>query len=104
MSTTTAPHPTSDGRPREGPRQARRRRGQPGQALEWFDIIVYAFFAVVISKNYFEGAKGGSEYVAMLLTFGTFALSYLIRPIGAMVIGHYGDKHGRKGALSLRSA
>lgn len=72
-----------------------------GNALEWFDIIVYAFFAVVISKTFFEGAKGGNEYVAMLLTFGTFALSYVIRPVGAMVIGHFGDKRGRKAALSL---
>lgn len=73
-----------------------------GNALEWFDIIVYAFFAVVISKLFFEGAQGhGSEYVGLLLTFGTFALSYLIRPVGAMVIGSFGDRHGRKAALTL---
>ena len=73
-----------------------------GNAMEWFDIIVYAFFAVVISKNYFEGAEGhGNEYVGLLLTFGTFALSYMVRPLGAMVIGHYGDRRGRKAALSL---
>ncbi len=75
MSTTTAPTRP----PMDDHAKARAKRAvvaaSLGNALEWFDIIVYAFFAVVISKNYFEGAKGGSEYVAMLLTFGTFALS-----------------------------
>lgn len=74
-----------------------------GNALEWFDIIVYAFFAPVISKVFFEGSKG-NDYVGQLLTFGTFALSYLIRPLGAMVIGHFGDRHGRRSALTLTIA
>ena len=69
-----------------------------GNALEWFDIIVYASFAVVISKLFFPTQSGAT---GLLLTFGTFAISYLIRPIGAMVIGAYGDRAGRKQALSL---
>lgn len=69
-----------------------------GNVLEWFDIIVYASFAVVISKLFFPSADG---VTGLLLTFGTFALSYLIRPLGAMVLGSYGDKAGRKKALNM---
>ena len=69
-----------------------------GNALEWFDIIVYASFAVVISKLFFPTQQG---VTGLLLTFGTFAISYLVRPVGAMVIGAYGDRAGRKQALSL---
>lgn len=69
-----------------------------GNALEWYDIMIYGFFAVVISQLFFPS---DSAFVSMLLTFGTFAISYLIRPIGAMVIGHIGDRKGRKTALNL---
>ncbi|MBB2988225.1 MFS transporter [Terracoccus luteus] len=69
-----------------------------GAALEWFDIIVYASFAVVIAANFFPE---GDETLGLILTFATFAISYLIRPIGGLVIGSYADKHGRKKALSL---
>jgi MHS family proline/betaine transporter-like MFS transporter len=69
-----------------------------GAALEWFDIIVYASFAVVIAKNFFPE---GNEVLGLILTFATFAISYVIRPLGGMLIGSYGDKHGRKKALTL---
>jgi len=69
-----------------------------GNALEWFDIIVYASFALVISKLFFPSGNG---VTGLLLTFGTFALSYVIRPLGAMVLGSYGDKAGRKKALTV---
>ncbi len=97
MSTTTSL--STDVTPEE---RARVRRAvvasSVGNALEWFDIIVYASFAVVISKLFFPTQQG---FTGLLLTFGTFAISYLIRPIGAMVIGAYGDRAGRKQALSL---
>jgi len=69
-----------------------------GNALEWFDIIVYASFAVVISKLFFPSVDG---VTGLMLTFGTFALSFVIRPLGAMVLGNYADKAGRKKALTL---
>lgn len=72
-----------------------------GNALEWFDIIVYASFAVVISKLFFPSDDG---ITGLLLTFGAFAVSYLVRPIGAMVLGAYGDRAGRKNALTLTIA
>lgn len=72
-----------------------------GNALEWFDIIVYASLAVVISRLFFPAADG---VTALLFTFGAFATSYLIRPIGALVLGSYSDRKGRKSALTLTIA
>lgn len=69
-----------------------------GAALEWFDIIVYASFAIVIQKNFFPDG-GGS--LGLILTFATFAISYVVRPLGGILIGSYGDRHGRKKALTL---
>lgn len=69
-----------------------------GAALEWFDIIVYATFAVVIAENFFPETDGT---VALLLTFATFAICYLIRPLGGMILGSYADRKGRKNALTL---
>ncbi|GAA1878690.1 MFS transporter [Paeniglutamicibacter psychrophenolicus] len=69
-----------------------------GAALEWFDIIVYATFAVVIAENFFPESDGT---IGLLLTFATFAISYVIRPLGGMVLGSFADRKGRKNALTL---
>lgn len=69
-----------------------------GAALEWFDIIVYATFATVIAKNFYPDSDPG---FGLILTFATFAISYLIRPLGGMVLGSYADRKGRKNALTL---
>lgn len=69
-----------------------------GAALEWFDIIVYATFATVIAKNFYPDSN---PTFALILTFATFAISYLIRPLGGMVLGSYADRKGRKNALTL---
>lgn len=69
-----------------------------GNALEWFDIAVYAFFARYIAHEFFPTQDPS---VSMLLTFGSFGVSFLIRPIGAIVLGNYADRHGRKNALIL---
>ncbi|CAL8900250.1 MFS transporter [Kocuria varians] len=71
-----------------------------GNALEWFDIIVYSSLAVVISKLFFE-SDGIDRVTGTLLTFGTFAVSYLIRPLGALVLGSFADRHGRRPALTI---
>lgn len=74
-----------------------------GNALEWFDIIVYSSLAVVISHLFFE-SEGMGQVTGTLLTFGTFAVSYLIRPVGALVLGSYADRHGRRPALTITIA
>ncbi len=69
-----------------------------GNALEWYDIAVYGYFAVYISKAFFPN---NDPTISLLLTFGTFGLSFLIRPIGGVVLGVYADRHGRKASLMV---
>ncbi|HEU0217405.1 MAG TPA: MFS transporter [Stellaceae bacterium] len=69
-----------------------------GNALEWFDFLIYGYFAVTIGKVFFPA---GSETAQLLLTLGTFGLSYLVRPLGAIVLGAYADRAGRKAALMM---
>jgi MHS family proline/betaine transporter-like MFS transporter len=66
--------------------------------LEWYDFIVYAFFAVYIAQNFFPGDDPGVDLLKAFLAFG---LGFVIRPLGAIVIGVYGDRTGRKSALVL---
>jgi len=69
-----------------------------GNALEWFDIAVYGFFASYIAHAFFPTEDPS---VSMLLTFGSFGVSFLIRPLGAVVLGAYADRVGRKKALLM---
>ena len=69
-----------------------------GNALEWFDFLIYGYFAVTIAKLFFPT---GNETASLLLTLGTFGASYLVRPLGAIVIGAYTDRAGRKAGLTL---
>ncbi len=69
-----------------------------GAVLEWFDLLVYAMFAVVLAKEFFPTSDPA---VSLLLSLGTFALAWLVRPVGAVVIGAYADRVGRKPALVL---
>jgi len=69
-----------------------------GNALEWFDISVYGYFAVYISKAFFPS---NDPTTSLLLTFGTFGLSYLARPIGGLLLGTYADRYGRKASLMI---
>ena len=67
-----------------------------GNALEWFDILIYGYFAVTISRVFFPT---GSETVSLLLTLGTFGAGYLVRPLGAIFLGAYADRAGRKASM-----
>jgi MHS family proline/betaine transporter-like MFS transporter len=69
-----------------------------GNALEWFDFLVYGYFAVTISKVFFPSVN---ETASLLATLGTFSVSFLVRPIGAILIGAYTDRAGRKAGLTL---
>ena len=69
-----------------------------GNALEWYDIAVYGYFAVYISKAFFPS---NDPTTSLLLTLGTFGLSFLIRPIGGVVLGAYADRYGRKASLMV---
>ncbi|MGF6775722.1 MFS transporter [Paraburkholderia sp. GAS334] len=72
-----------------------------GNALEWFDFLVYGYFATIIAKQFFPTHD---EWLSTLLAIGTFGISFLMRPLGAIVLGIYGDRKGRKAALTLAIA
>jgi len=69
-----------------------------GNALEFYEILVYGYFAVIIAKVFFPAS---SDAISILVTFGTFGISFLARPVGAIFLGAYGDRKGRKAALTL---
>lgn len=72
-----------------------------GNFFELYDFVLYGFFAVPISHAFFPG---GNDVLALINTFITFGVGFLFRPLGAVVIGHYGDRHGRRAALVLTIA
>ena len=69
-----------------------------GNGLEWFDFTVYSFFAVIIAKLFFPT---GNDLTSFLLTVATFGVGFFMRPVGAIVLGVYADRVGRKAALTL---
>jgi proline/betaine transport protein TphA len=70
--------------------------GLYGNALEWYDFLLYASFAPLFAKLFFPTH---SYFISLVSTFGVFALGFLIRPLGGIVLGHYGDKLGRRKTL-----
>src|SRR5258707_8596561 len=72
-----------------------------GNVLEWFDFVVYGFFAVTLAEVFFPT---GNPTVSLLVTFGAFGLAYLVRPLGAIVVCGYTDRAGRKACLLLSMA
>ena len=69
-----------------------------GNFLEMYDFMVFGYYATAIAKAYFPLE---SEFAGLLLAFMTFGAGYLMRPIGAIVLGAYVDKHGRRKGLML---
>lgn len=69
-----------------------------GNVLEWYDFAVYAFLATVLARIFFPS---GDELSALLATFAVFGVGFVVRPLGAIVIGRLADRRGRKIALSL---
>ena len=69
-----------------------------GNALEWYDVLIYGAMAVIIAKLFFPVEN---QTVSLLITFATFGVSFFMRPLGAIVIGIYSDRVGRKAALTL---
>jgi len=65
-----------------------------GGALEFYDFIIFVFFATVIGQLFFPPEL--PEWMKQLQTFGIFAAGYLARPLGGIVMAHFGDKLGRK--------
>jgi MFS transporter, MHS family, proline/betaine transporter len=72
-----------------------------GNVFEWFDFVVYGFFAMTLAEVFFPTSN---PTVSLLVTFGAFGLAYFVRPLGAIVVGGYTDRAGRKAGLLLSMA
>lgn len=70
-----------------------------GGALEFYDFVIYVFYAKLISELFFPSTL--SPFWAMLNTYGIFAAGYFFRPLGGVVMAHFGDLIGRKRLFSL---
>jgi MHS family proline/betaine transporter-like MFS transporter len=72
-----------------------------GNALEFFDFTVYSFVGVLMSRLFFPSASASGQ---LLLVAATFGVGFIMRPVGALVIGIYSDRKGRKAGLLLTIA
>src|SRR6202795_4295475 len=68
-----------------------------GNGLEWFDFVSYGYFASIIAKVFFPAESN----LSLRLTYATFAVGFVVRPIGGILLGAYADRYGRRRALSL---
>jgi MHS family alpha-ketoglutarate permease-like MFS transporter len=73
-------------------------KGSVGNLIEWYDWYVYSAFAVYFSAEFFPKGDPTSQ---LLNTAGIFAIGFLMRPIGSLIMGRYADRHGRRAALTL---
>jgi len=73
--------------------------GWIGSALEYYDFFIYAQAAALVFPNLFFPATNPTA--GIVASFATFGVGYAARPVGAFVLGHWGDKHGRKNVLVL---
>ena len=69
-----------------------------GNGLEIYDFTVYSFFSVIIGHLFFPAS---SDSASLLLAVATFAVGFIMRPLGSLLLGQYADTHGRKAALTL---
>jgi MHS family proline/betaine transporter-like MFS transporter len=69
-----------------------------GNALEWFEIVIYGYFAAIIAQLLFPSED---PTAALLLTLASFGVTFIMRPLGAVVLGGYADRYGRKKALQI---
>ena len=73
--------------------------GWIGSALEYYDFFIYATAASLVFPQIFFPSQNPT--VAIIASLATYGVGYIARPIGALVLGHWGDTHGRKNVLLL---
>ncbi|WP_444436568.1 citrate-proton symporter [Pseudomonas sp. A6] len=69
-----------------------------GNALEWYDFIVYGFLSSLIARLFFPAE---SAYASLLMALATFGVGFFMRPVGGVLLGMYADRKGRKAAMQL---
>src|SRR5215468_4002566 len=72
--------------------------GTAGNVMEWYDFAVYGYFAATIGRHFFPSSDATTSLIA---AFGVFAAGFLMRPVGALIFGHIGDRIGRQAALVI---
>ncbi len=77
-----------------------------GNALEWYDFLVFAFMTPIVAKLFFSANPDNPDTAVnqILLTLAIFGVGFLMRPVGGIVLGMYGDRKGRKAAMVLVTA
>jgi MFS family permease len=70
-----------------------------GGALEFYDFVIFVFFTSVIAKVFFPPSM--PEWLRQAQTFGIFAAGYFARPLGGVVLAHFGDRRGRKRVFAV---
>jgi len=73
-------------------------RVSSGNFLEMYDFMVFGYYAPAIGRAFFPN---GSAFVSLMLSLMTFGAGFLMRPLGAIVLGAYADRHGRRAGLML---
>jgi MFS family permease len=73
-------------------------RVSSGNFLEMYDFMVFGYYAAAIGRAFFPS---GNEFASLMLSLMTFGAGFLMRPLGALVLGAYTDKHGRRAGLVL---
>ncbi|MET3812402.1 MFS transporter [Arthrobacter sp. UYEF3] len=111
---TTSPQPVHNQHPEplaapgaepcteEGKRSLRRSilGSAMGNAVEWFDYGVYGYLTIYMAANFFGSAKGDGG-LGVTLTLATLALSFMVRPLGGLILGPLGDRVGRQKVMVL---
>jgi MFS family permease len=69
-----------------------------GNFLAAFDFFIFGYFATALGRTFFPAE---SEYASLMLSLATFGVGFLIRPLGALIVGGYIDRHGRRKGLLL---
>ena len=69
-----------------------------GTVLEWYDFAIYGYFAAEIGRAFFPA---GDKVAQILSAFAVFAVGFVVRPVGGVIVGHIGDWFGRRTALIL---
>ena len=98
----TAPPPTTEPAALDGAARSRQLRravvaSAIGTAIEWYDFFLYGTAAALVFNTLFFPTF--DPLVGTLAAFGTYAVGFIARPVGGIIIGHYGDRVGRKSML-----
>jgi MFS family permease len=67
-----------------------------GNALEWYDFVVFGMLTVIIADLFFPG---DDPYISLLKTTAVFGVGFVMRPVGGLIMGMYADRKGRKAAM-----